>query len=136
METTSGLERSSLDKPYTMFGEQTTHLKENHLTVTEDEEVPSNFHNGSSKVSWYSLHSERMGGTTDEKMVTYSFDCNNHKLVKTTLRVKVPEIRVRSEYKDKVRICWPHNLGHNIQPETSFCIANKPCPPLTLLGWM
>ena len=89
--------------------------------VNSAEDVTSVFHETFLKLLWYSsvlmsLESKNIGDVTIYTVNNTYF----HFLQYTYLRFITPPIKVKDEYKDKVRICWCHNLGSNVSEVASF----------------
>jgi len=57
----------------------------------------------------------------------YKFTYNNsfHYLISSTLWQKFPTVRVKSEYRNSIRVCWPKNLMHNLILTGYFSIGDQ-----------
>ncbi|AYV86267.1 MAG: divergent major capsid protein [Solumvirus sp.] len=53
----------------------------------------------------------KMQGTTEGSVIVYTLPHEHHFLVYTYMVTKFPSIRVHPDYRGRVEICWPHNLG-------------------------
>jgi hypothetical protein len=58
--------------------------------------------------------------------VDYIVDNRFSHLLRSYMVVKIPEVRVKTEFRGKVRIAWTHNLLHNITMEGTFVHENVP----------
>lgn len=56
----------------------------------------------------------------NDKYITYNFNSKYSYLLNTILISKLPNLRVKDEYKDKIQICWPLNIGHHIIKSGTF----------------
>ncbi len=130
MNTVSKLEEKSMTRmqpPTCDDIKSESYMQDFHTPSSEEEEMSSNFCNRSYKVFWYSNSSQKVESTGDEP-VTYTFGSNFHVLNSTYLRVKLPELRVSDQYKDTVRICWSHNVAHNIVRKATFMVGDTELP--------
>lgn len=85
-----------------------------HIPQTEEEEVTSNFHWDHSKTTWYTQIPLKMRSTTTDDTVIFHTNMNFHYLIATDLCSTLPALRVKKEYQDRIRICWTHNVMHNM----------------------
>lgn len=96
-----------------------------------DEQVTSNFYREFNKTSFWVPIDERLElitldeGRSDDTLLSYRVNINYNSLLYTKLRLKLPPIKVKDEFKDSVRICWTRYLGHNICNNTRFTIDSK-----------
>jgi hypothetical protein len=80
-----------------------------------DGEISSMMYSDIRKVPWMSYHkSELTQKTQNQNQSVYYPSLMMHYLHYVHLRASIPEIRVKPEYKDRIRICLPHNLMHNL----------------------
>lgn len=89
---------------------------------TEDisEEIISNFHRQFLKSTWYSSVPIKLKCTADGDETLYIVNANFHFLIYTYMRFVLPPVRVRPEFKERVRIAWCHNIGTNITEKATF----------------
>ena len=95
-----------------------------HSTESLNDNIVSNFFSVFLKSTWYSsvlmkLQASENSLNTDST-VSYAVSDTFHFLIYSYLTFRTPSIKVKPEYKGRVRIAWPHNLGTNITPQASF----------------
>lgn len=93
---------------------KTKFQEEIHEPKTENELIMSNFIRSFRKSTWYSHMPVKLSAAANEDTVTYTVSDAFDYLLYTFLRQKLPALRVKKEYINQVRICWCHNIGHNI----------------------
>ena len=84
-----------------------------HVTTNLSEDIISNFYRTFIKSTWYSSIPMKLKCTTDGDEVVYSVNNSFHFLMYSYMRFMLPPVRVKSEYKGRVRIAWCHNVGTN-----------------------
>lgn len=86
-------------------------------TIDGKDDVSSYFNVQYAKPSWNAQAQVKMQsvmeGETKEGEATIVYRVNHeyHYLMYSYMIMQFPQIRVKPEYKGKVQICWPHNLG-------------------------
>lgn len=86
----------------------------------EPEEITSNFLREPRKTTWYSRIQMRLAMTETEDVVTYTANNTLHRLEHVDLIAELPALRVKKEFRETIRICWTHNLLHNIANQASM----------------
>lgn len=80
----------------------------------KSELLSSKFNRNSVKTTWYSTGYQQLASTEVNSDVHYKVNNVFHFLISTTLRTTLPSIKVKMEYRGKIRISWCHNVGTNI----------------------
>jgi hypothetical protein len=93
--------------------------KEIHVTE-EGEEIIMNCYKGFIKSTWYSSLPMKLKCSSDGEEIVYPVDNSFHFLLYTYMRFLLPAIKVKAEWKGKVRISWCHNIGTNIVLRAEF----------------
>lgn len=92
------------------------------------EEIPieSRFSAIHDKISWSATEKVEMI-RTGGKQGQYIYNVNKKYdyLIRTYLRTILPEVSVKKEFKDKVNICWPSNIFHNIVKNAKLTIDEE-----------
>ena len=88
--------------------------------VTEPEEVTSNFLREPRKTTWYSRIPMKLSMTETDGVVTYIANNTFDRIEFVDMIAELPALRVAKEFKDQIRICWTHNILHNIVNEASM----------------
>lgn len=94
--------------------------REIHVTANMSEDIISNFYRAFIKSTWYSSIPMKLKCTSDGEEIVYSVNNSFHFLMYSYMRFMLPPVRVRSEYKGRVRIAWCHNVGTNIVEQAIF----------------
>lgn len=94
--------------------------REIHVTNNMSEEIISTFFRVFIKSTWYSSIPMKLKCTNDGEETVYTINNSFHFLMYSYLRFNLPPIRVKPEYKGRVRIAWCHNVGSNIIESASF----------------
>lgn len=94
--------------------------REIHVVSDVKEDIISNFYKVFTKSTWYSSLLMKLKRTADGDEVIYSVNNSFHFLMYSYLRFILPPIRVKPEYKGRVRIAWCHNVGTNIISQAVF----------------
>jgi len=84
------------------------------------EDVMSNFYREHHKTTWYSRIPMKLTMTETEGIVTYVANNTLDRFEYADMIAEIPALRVAKEFKDTIRICWTHNLLHNIANEASM----------------
>ena len=84
-----------------------------HIMANMSEEIISNFYRAFIKSTWYSSMPMKLKCTTDGEEVVYSVNNSFHFLMYSYMCFTLPPVRVKQEYKGRVRIAWCHNVGTN-----------------------
>lgn len=90
------------------------------------ENMASDFHHVIRKATWYSSSLIKLNPSVDNDSVTYQVNSTFHFLCYVYRRYILPHISVKAEYRDKVMICWPHNVGVNSIKTVSFLEDDVP----------
>lgn len=81
----------------------------------EDGEVLESYnHTEHIKTTWHAHLPCRFGSSQNRDTIVYKPPGNFDTLLYSYRVHYMPAIRVKEEYKDRIRICWPHNLGINL----------------------
>ena len=75
-----------------------------HVTANMAEDIISNFYRVFIKSTWYSSVPMKLRSTIDGEEIVYSVNNSFHFLMYSYMRFMLPPIRVRSEFKGRVRI--------------------------------
>lgn len=94
--------------------------REIHVTSDLSEDIISNFYRAFIKSTWYSSIPMKLKCTTDGDEVIYTVNHSFHFLMYSYMCFTLPPVRVKSEYKGRVRIAWCHNVGTNIIEQAVF----------------
>ena len=84
-----------------------------HVTANMSEDIISNFYRAFIKSTWYSSVPMKLKCTPDGEEIVYSVNNSFHFLMYSYMRFMLPAIRVKREYKGRVRVAWCHNPGTN-----------------------
>src|SRR5579863_1026522 len=91
-----------------------------HVTSTLSEDIISNFYRAFVKSTWYSSIPMKLKCTSDGEDTVYTVNNSFHFLMYSYMRFMLPPVRVKPDYKGKVRIAWCHNIGTNITIQATF----------------
>jgi hypothetical protein len=94
--------------------------KDIHLTSDYKEKIISNFYQKFLKSTWYSSIDQKLKQIKDGDETAFIINNSFHYLIYTYMRFYLPPIRVKEKYKDRVKICWCHNVGINRIKKASF----------------
>lgn len=94
--------------------------REMHMLEDMSETIGSNFFQDFSKSTWYSSTHMKLKCSPDGDEMVYAVNNTFHFLMYTYIRAMLPPVRVKKEYKGRVRIAWCHNVGTNMIPYASF----------------
>lgn len=94
--------------------------REIHVTSNLSEEIISNFYRAFIKSTWYSSVPMKLKCTTDGEEAVYTVNDSFHFLMYSYMRFLLPSVRVKPEYKGRVRIAWCHNIGTNVTLQATF----------------
>ena len=64
------------------------------------------------------------GTTSDSGKVSYKITKNYSQLINSFLHVELPALRVKAEFKDELKICWPPNIGLLIKNHGSLLFGD------------
>lgn len=98
----------------------TDYQKKLHYTENKDDKIYSKFHKEILRVTWYASALQPLSITDEGEDTIYKPNPTFHFLCYTYLKFTLPPIKVKSEYKNKYRIAWCHNVGTNIIKHASF----------------
>lgn len=95
--------------------------KELHLTEDIDGsekedavvELTSAFYREFRKTTWYSQFTARLKCNATENELVFTANNTFHCLLYTYMRQTFPALRIKKDFKGRVQVCWPHNLGTN-----------------------
>lgn len=88
--------------------------KKLHRGTPENPNINSRFSYAIQKYGWSSHTKVKMSHTAEEGEVVYTASKKYDFLLKCEMIHKLFSIKVKDGYKNRVQICFPHNLGHNI----------------------
>lgn len=91
-----------------------------HKTSDMSEEIISVFYRTFIKSTWYSSVPMKLKCTSDGAETIYTVNNSFHFLMYSYMRFVLPLIRVKSQYKGRVRIAWCHNIGTNSVRQAIF----------------
>lgn len=91
-----------------------------HVTSDMSENIISNFYRAFTKSTWYSSIPMKLKCTTDGEETVYSVNNSFHFLMYSYMRFVLPPVRVKPEYRGRVRISWCHNVGTNPVEQAVF----------------
>lgn len=74
--------------------------------------ISSHFTRGITKQSWYCYGPAKFEASGSDK-IEFSSPGSYDFLMFSYLSDILPSVSVRDEFRGKIRICWPHNVGHN-----------------------
>jgi len=94
--------------------------KKLHYPDTPNDKLYSKFHKDILKVTWYCSSIQELKVADEGEAVIYKVNPSFHLLCYSYLKFTLPPIKVKSEYRDKFRIAWCHNIGTNIIKFASF----------------
>jgi len=75
--------------------------------------------------AWYSMVPARMPGVEDGDDIVYVPNNTFHFLTFSDLRSFFPPLRVKASHKDKVQICWTHNIGTGVIDRAELRMNDK-----------
>jgi len=104
--------------------------KDYHFPSKEGEVILSNHFRDFRKWTWHSHIPIMMSASQNNDITVYTCPENFHTLLYTYRVHKLPGIRVKEEFSEKIRICWPHNLGNNICQKAVLKVGGKEGPKL------
>lgn len=94
--------------------------REIHVLNNLSEDMVSNFYRTFAKSTWYSSIPMKLQCSADDEELVYTVNNSFHFLIYSYMRFVLPPIKVKPEYKGKVRIAWCHNVGTNIVQQAVF----------------
>lgn len=94
--------------------------REIHGTDREIDDISSPFHYEFRYVDCYVPIYYRLDGTVSSDKVVYLAPVIFHYLANTFMLANLPDIRVKDQYLDTIRICWPPFVGSNIVPSSEL----------------
>lgn len=105
----------------------------------KEEEIESRFSYNFKKRSWSICVLETVPSTeaSDQDNITNTYTINTKfdYLLYLYFTVKLPALKILKKYKNTVRICYTHNLGHNIFNNAELRYNNSPKEKLNKI-WM
>lgn len=100
--------------------------KQFHEGTTPEDAVESRFFYNKKKFPWSAKHWEVCTASSFNKSVKYHINHNFHILLCSVLRIKLPRIEVAEKWTERVRVCWPINVGLNIVEQANLSFGTKP----------
>ena len=91
-----------------------------HYPAYENEPLTSKFYKEYLKTTWYCSQTMALKSSEQDGETVYILNPSFHYLMYTYMTLTLPPIKVRPEYKNKVRIAWCHNVGINIVKSAIF----------------
>ncbi len=91
-----------------------------HYPEYKDEPLTSKFYREYFKTTWYCSSTMPLKSSEQDGDIVYVLNPTFHYLTYTYMTFKLPPIKVKSEYKNRIRIAWCHNVGTNIVKSASF----------------
>ena len=88
----------------------------------EGDLVRTPFYRKFEKVTWSTQLPGKMAHSENSGKSIFTADPKFDYLNGSYLFLPVPAIRVRARYRERIQICWPANLGHNIIQESYMTI--------------
>lgn len=88
--------------------------KELHIPETDDEEVASNFFCEFIRSTWYTNALVKFKQSKSDNQIDFTFAEPCGFLAYSEIKQKLPEISVREEFRDTVRIAWTPSIAFNI----------------------
>lgn len=97
-----------------------------HFEGSTDSDVSSFFSVEYRKVILHTKIRQRLRANRDGNTVIFTVNNNAfHYLLNTVMRQETRRIRVKDAYKDKIQICWPHNMGTASIVEAQFRVGEE-----------
>lgn len=87
--------------------------KEIHMTDNVNENIISTFYRSFIKSTWYTTIPLKLQCTMDGDELIYTVNNSFHFLMYSYMTFQLPQIKIKNEYKGKVRIAWCHNIATN-----------------------
>lgn len=102
-----------------------------YYTVGKDEKVSSRYSYDIEKYSYSSAMPVKMEHSLAED-ATFSYIASKKfdGLTYCELRAILRSVKVKEEYRDRIQICYPHNVGHNLIEMAEFSIDDDPAQVL------
>ena len=96
--------------------------------------VVQNYYRPMKRVSYSPTVYAVLESTTnvEKGTATYTADTSFHFLLTVYLRAIMPRIVVAEKYVEKIRVCWPHNVGHAIIVSGQLSINGSPKDSITM----
>jgi hypothetical protein len=88
--------------------------KELHITNNPTEEIMTVFIKTQEKTTWHSRVPMKLSSNETNGVITYTANNTFDRIEYVDLICDIPALQVKKEFKDTIRICWTHNLLHNI----------------------
>jgi len=97
-----------------------------HTTTDDTQTIESIFMYEFRKITWYTMIPMKLSPSVGEDDgISYIVNNTFHYLIYTDMRQQLPAIKVKPEYKGKVKIAWCHNIGSNIFTQGEFLIEDE-----------
>jgi len=87
---------------------------------SEEVEIGSLFFPNQENKCPYSIVYKKIPSIKNDKSSIFTVDNDLDLIIRTYLYYQLPAIRVKEKVRDVIRICWSHNLFHNIINSASF----------------
>lgn len=94
--------------------------EEFHVVKDPKQEIISNFYRVFLPCTWHTTIPMTLKCSQDGDEVVYTVNNSFHLLIYTYMRFVLPPIKVKDEYKGKVKVAWCHNVGTNIIKKAAF----------------
>jgi hypothetical protein len=114
------LQKMSIQAAKEELSSLTTFQRDIHVANHASEEIISHFYKAFIKSTWYSSVPMKLKCTSDGEETVYTVNNSFHYLIYSYMRFQSPPVRVKPEFKGRVRIAWCHNLGTNIVSQAVF----------------
>ena len=91
-----------------------------HYPAHEQEPLTSKFNREYLKTTWYCSSTMPLKSSEQDGETVYTLNQTFHYLMYTYMTLTLPPIKVKNEFKNKIRIAWCHNIGTNIIKTATF----------------
>lgn len=88
--------------------------KEMHVASHAEEEITTIFLREPRKTTWYSRVPMKLSSSETNGVITYTANNTFDRIEYVDMICDTPALQVKKEFKGTIRICWTHNLLHNI----------------------
>lgn len=89
------------------------------------EEVESRFSSQPETTNWSTHLLIKLTSRTESEEITYTPNMKLDYLLYTFLKIRLPTLKIKDEFKDIVQFRWPHNIGLNLVKEGSLCFDDE-----------
>lgn len=91
-----------------------------HVTSGPTENIISTFYRTFIKSTWYSSVPMKLKCSSDGEETVYTVNNSFHYLIYSYMRLMLPPVRVKPEFRGRVHISWCHNVGTNPVKQAIF----------------